>query len=365
MANARILDHGKVKAAGGSLTRTGTQTVDGISCGEGDIVFDTDAGATGGPWVAKGTTGVAWTRPPNWSPAHTEQGGSFWYIDQGTANGDKIARITTNGDITVDTTSVTSRVEEASATGVSGPASATDNAVARFDGTTGELVQDSSVLIDDSNNVSGVGTLAASGDVTVGTTTKVRAEGASTTGGVVLAEYTGNGTNTVTLAAPTSQGSDATVTFNADSDTTLSMGDRDIDLDLVFDRMGVAVVAFPDATGGGTTSAGTIQINDIAGNAVARAVVCTVMIDDLRYKGLGDASNATMATASTGSIVAGSGSSFLLIKTDASGAFAATITNASDETVYVSVSSSLGGVTAAGEGITIVESNSDDVTWSA
>jgi hypothetical protein len=39
---------------------------------------------------------------------------------------------------------------------VDGPSSATDNAVARFDGTTGKLVQNSLVTIDDSGNVSGV-----------------------------------------------------------------------------------------------------------------------------------------------------------------------------------------------------------------
>lgn len=39
---------------------------------------------------------------------------------------------------------------------VSGPASATDNAVVRYDSTTGKLVQDSSVIIDDSNNITGV-----------------------------------------------------------------------------------------------------------------------------------------------------------------------------------------------------------------
>lgn len=42
---------------------------------------------------------------------------------------------------------------------VVGPASATDNAVARFDTATGKLIQNSGVLIDDSNNVSGVNTL--------------------------------------------------------------------------------------------------------------------------------------------------------------------------------------------------------------
>jgi hypothetical protein len=44
---------------------------------------------------------------------------------------------------------------------VTGPASSTDNAITRFNGTTGKVVQNSSVIIDDSNNVSGVATLNA------------------------------------------------------------------------------------------------------------------------------------------------------------------------------------------------------------
>jgi len=43
--------------------------------------------------------------------------------------------------------------------GVVGAGTATDNAVARFDGTTGEILQSSGVTIDDSNNVSGVAQL--------------------------------------------------------------------------------------------------------------------------------------------------------------------------------------------------------------
>lgn len=44
---------------------------------------------------------------------------------------------------------------------VTGPTLATDNAVVRYDGTTGKLVQDSGVIIDDDDNVSGVETLTA------------------------------------------------------------------------------------------------------------------------------------------------------------------------------------------------------------
>ena len=42
---------------------------------------------------------------------------------------------------------------------VVGPGSATDNAVARFDGTTGKLIQNSGVVIDDTNNITGIATL--------------------------------------------------------------------------------------------------------------------------------------------------------------------------------------------------------------
>lgn len=44
---------------------------------------------------------------------------------------------------------------------VSGPASSTNNAIARFDGTTGKLLQDSGVIIDDTDNVSGINQLNA------------------------------------------------------------------------------------------------------------------------------------------------------------------------------------------------------------
>jgi len=46
---------------------------------------------------------------------------------------------------------------------VGGPASSTDNAIARFDGTTGKLVQNSGATIDDSNNISAASYTATGG----------------------------------------------------------------------------------------------------------------------------------------------------------------------------------------------------------
>jgi hypothetical protein len=49
---------------------------------------------------------------------------------------------------------------------VIGPASSTDNAIARFDSTTGKIIQNSGVIVDDSNNVTGVVGQTMSGNLT-------------------------------------------------------------------------------------------------------------------------------------------------------------------------------------------------------
>lgn len=89
---------------------------------------------------------------------------------------------------------------------VSGPASATDNAVARFDGTTGKQIQNSGVIIDDSDNMTVPGilktqsgkerktrTVTASGDVTVATTDDI----------VIVAKTSGAATVVNLPATPT------------------------------------------------------------------------------------------------------------------------------------------------------------------
>ena len=57
-----------------------------------------------------------------------------------------------------------------------GPASSTDNAVVRFDGATGKLGQNSGVLIDDLNNITGVGTLASGNQTITSSATTGNAE---------------------------------------------------------------------------------------------------------------------------------------------------------------------------------------------
>jgi hypothetical protein len=89
---------------------------------------------------------------------------------------------------------------------VDGPASSTDNAVARFDGTTGKLIQNSLVTVSDTGAVAGVTTLAASGAVTLSGLTASTALALDASKNVVSVTNTGTGNNVLsnspTLVTP-------------------------------------------------------------------------------------------------------------------------------------------------------------------
>jgi hypothetical protein len=81
---------------------------------------------------------------------------------------------------------------------VVGPASATDNAIARYDGTTGKLVQNSVVTIADSTgDISGVGSLSATGATLSGLTAS---QAVFTDGSKVLVSNAITGTGNVVMS---------------------------------------------------------------------------------------------------------------------------------------------------------------------
>lgn len=89
---------------------------------------------------------------------------------------------------------------------VVGPGSSTDNAIARFDSTTGKIIQNSGVIIDDSNNITGA--------VSVAATSYLKAGGNATAAGYIeLLEDSDNGSNKLTITAPASIASDRTATL--------------------------------------------------------------------------------------------------------------------------------------------------------
>jgi hypothetical protein len=130
----------------------------------------------------------------------------------------------TNITITTNSSTDTITIDAAGGGGggsgdVVGPASATDNAIARFDSTTGKLIQNSAVIVDDSGNISGLGTFNShtipGGTGTLALTSQlpnsfstIAVSGQSN----VEADST---TDTLTLVA----GSGVTITTNASTDT--------------------------------------------------------------------------------------------------------------------------------------------------
>lgn len=115
-----------------------------------------------------------------------------------------------------------------------GPASATDTAIAKFSGTTGKLIQNSGVLIDASNNISGAGTLASAAHVVTsasanalavgqtGATNPAFAVNASTVSSVtgVVVKSAAAGGN-VSIAATSSAADEALVISSKGSGTIL------------------------------------------------------------------------------------------------------------------------------------------------
>lgn len=129
--------------------------------------------------------------------------------------------------------SLTSNAQTQIDSKVTGPASATDNAITRFDGTTGKLVQNSVVTISDTGDATGftavaVDNLTLDGNTISSTnangnivfdpngTGDTRAVGALRSDTALVLEETGAGTDTITLQAPASIAASYTLTLPVD-----------------------------------------------------------------------------------------------------------------------------------------------------
>jgi hypothetical protein len=152
----------------------------------------TDAALSSAVTIAKGGTG------------QTTQTAAFNVLDPLTTKGDLLGHNGTDSiRVAVGTNGLCLKADSTAGPGFSwgtceaflgdtvGPSSATDNAVARFDTTTGKLIQNSGVTIDDSGNISTAGTITSGA-------------GASTAGAFDFGEGTAQTlvANTFTIMAP-------------------------------------------------------------------------------------------------------------------------------------------------------------------
>ena len=104
-----------------------------------------------------------WTPSPNFLPGDTEMGSGLADSHQFTGS------VTITGSLAVNGVNITGGGGGGSGD-VTGPGAATDNAIARYDLTTGKIIQNSGVTIDDSNNITGIVDLASTGNTTLGNT---------------------------------------------------------------------------------------------------------------------------------------------------------------------------------------------------
>ena len=110
-----------------------------------------------------------------------------------------ISSVTTNGDLTITGngtgvpnleagTKLNGVAFPASFGDVAGPGSSTDNAIPRFDSTTGKIIQNSGITVDDSNVLTTAGLITANGGIsttTVSASAAITANGGITLGGAI------------------------------------------------------------------------------------------------------------------------------------------------------------------------------------
>lgn len=105
--------------------------------------------------------------------------------------------------------------------------------------------------------------------------------------------------------------------------------------DVVSDTLVVPTITVPNATGGATTAALTMQLNRTDGTPITSAREVMICASLTRFL-FGMSSTLTYSSATVGTIVT-SGNNYALVRTDATGAFACTVTNSADETLYFMV----------------------------
>jgi len=169
------------------------------------------------------------------------------------------------------------------------------------------------------------------GNTTFGVTSQFRAETAGVTGAILLAELTGNGTSTVTLAAPASLGADRTIVV---PDSNVSLADINTLVALI--RI-PAIGAF--GAEAGNVRAATIQIQDGSGGSLNQMHQLQIRVwDDLVLAT--PAVNATLSLTGGGDgvVIAGTGTNDMTVTTaGGNGQFDLDVTDAAVETVYITI----------------------------
>ena len=147
-----------------------------------------------------------------------------------------------------------------------------------------------------------------------------------------------------------------------DSDATAHAASAGISHAYIQNNVVDVVATFPDAGAGGTTSAGTIQVQDLEGVNLAKVCVVLLIASDTQYAG-GIDMNGNVAFTDTGAgSILGNAAGWAVVKTDITGLANVTATNAVDEIVWMHVATAQGSDVLA-DGVTVRGCDPDSVTW--
>lgn len=123
-----------------------------------------------------------------------------------------------------------------------------------------------------------------------------------------------------------------------------------------------ATLTATGGTGGATAGTLTMTLTRQDGSAVASAREVNIVANPTAYRTGADDDSITFSAATVGTIVA-SGDGWALVRTNAAGAFACTVSNADDDTTHLSARTALAGVSSLTYACSVVGSNSDSAEW--
>lgn len=126
------------------------------------------------------------------------------------------------------------------------------------------------------------------------------------------------------------------------------------------------VITASGGAAGATAGLISVQVNDLAGNPITRAVTLALDSSLTELAGpLAGTGTAFFAAATTGTLVLGSGALTALITTNAAGLYEGALADAADETSYFSARTAPGGAASLAAGCVVAGCVPDDATWAA